>query len=58
MSQLSPWQHYQKDLSREGFCHDPAQEIAVKALQRVYEDLTTAEVPLSIVDKLLIASGV
>jgi len=55
--QLSPWQHYQKDLTRDGFSHDPAQEIAVKALQRVYEDLTAAEEPSSIVGKLFSALG-
>lgn len=58
MPQLSPWQHYQKDLTREGFSHDPAQEIAVKALQRVYEDLTQATEPTSVVSKLLIKLGV
>lgn len=57
MPQLSPWQHYQKDLTRDGFSHDPAQEVAVKALQRVYEDLTTAEIPHSIVGKLFTALG-
>ncbi|BFL82298.1 hypothetical protein LFREDSHE_07480 [Shewanella baltica] len=57
MPQLSPWQHYQKDLTRDGFSHDPAQEIAVKALQRVYEDLTAAEEPSSIVGKLFSALG-
>lgn len=39
MSQLTPWQHYQQDLTREDFSHDPAQEHAVKALQRVYDEL-------------------
>ncbi|ABM01275.1 cell division protein ZapE [Shewanella amazonensis] len=39
MSQLTPWQHYQQDLLKEGFSHDPAQEQAVKALQKVYEEL-------------------
>ncbi|MCE9787660.1 cell division protein ZapE [Shewanella chilikensis] len=39
MSQLTPWQHYQKDLTREDFSHDLAQEQAVKALQRVYDEL-------------------
>ncbi len=39
MSQLTPWQHYQQDLTREDFSHDPAQEQAVKALQRVYDEL-------------------
>lgn len=39
MSQLTPWQHYQQDLTREDFSRDPAQEQAVKALQRVYDEL-------------------
>ncbi|NMH65270.1 cell division protein ZapE [Shewanella salipaludis] len=57
MSQLSPWQHYQKDLTREGFSHDSAQENAVKALQRVYEDLIKANQPRSAWGKLLGAFG-
>ena len=57
MPQLSPWQHYQKDLTRDGFSHDPAQEMAVKALQRVYEDLTAAEEPNSLFGKLLTSFG-
>ncbi|MGX2952239.1 cell division protein ZapE [Shewanella sp. JL219SE-S6] len=36
---VNPWQHYQQDLTREDFSHDPAQEQAVKALQRVYDEL-------------------
>ena len=39
MSQLTPWQHYQQDLTRDDFSHDAAQEQAVKQLQRVYDDL-------------------
>ncbi len=39
MSQLTPWQHYQQDLTRDDFSHDPAQEQAVKSLQRVYDEL-------------------
>lgn len=39
MSQLTPWQHYQQDLTRDDFSHDPAQEQAVRALQRVYDEL-------------------
>ncbi|MGS0680428.1 cell division protein ZapE [Shewanella sp. 125m-7] len=39
MSQLTPWQHYQQDLTRDDFSHDAAQELAVKQLQRVYDDL-------------------
>ncbi|MGI2900064.1 cell division protein ZapE [Shewanella algae] len=43
MSQLTPWQHYQQDLTREDFSHDPAQEQAVKALQRVYDELQSPQ---------------
>ncbi len=39
MSHLTPWQHYQQDLTREDFSHDLAQENAVKALQRVFDEL-------------------
>ncbi|WOT04671.1 cell division protein ZapE [Shewanella youngdeokensis] len=39
MAQLTPWQHYQQDLSRDDFSHDLAQELAVKQLQRVYDEL-------------------
>jgi len=35
----TPWQRYQADLQREGFCPDPAQEQAVKLLQDLYERL-------------------
>lgn len=55
--QLSPWQHYQKDLTRDDFSHDPAQEIAVKALQRVYEDLTASQEPNSVIAKLFAVIG-
>lgn len=58
MSQLSPWQHYQQDLTREGFSHDPAQEQAVKALQRVYDELIAASEPASGISKLLSFLGV
>ena len=36
---LSPRQRYQQDLQREGFSADPAQALAVDALQTVYEQL-------------------
>ena len=39
VSHLTPWQHYQQDLTRDDFSHDVAQEQAVKQLQRVYDDL-------------------
>ena len=39
-SQIStPWELYQEDLKRDDFSYDAAQEMAVKHLQRVYDDL-------------------
>ncbi|MFQ3231772.1 cell division protein ZapE [Reinekea sp.] len=35
----TPWERYQADLTKEGFSYDPSQEMAVKALQKVYEGL-------------------
>lgn len=37
MTKLTPWQHYQKDLKRKDFSHDPAQENAIKTLQVLYD---------------------
>lgn len=34
-----PRQNYEADLNKSGFTHDPAQEKAVDALQRIYEEL-------------------
>ena len=39
----TPWELYQADLQRDDFSYDPAQEMAVKHLQRLYEDLVAAE---------------
>ncbi|MEC4725635.1 cell division protein ZapE [Shewanella sp. D64] len=39
MPHLTPWQHYQQDLTRDDFSHDPAQEQAVKSLQRVFDEI-------------------
>jgi cell division protein ZapE len=39
----TPWQRYQKDLQREDFSHDPAQEEAVRLLQDLYERLLDSE---------------
>mgnify|MGYP003638998051 FL=1 len=58
MSQLTPWQHYQQDLTREDFSHDAAQEKAVKSLQRVYDELMVAAKPISGINKLFAAVGV
>lgn len=38
----TPWQRYQDDLEHHGFSYDPAQEQAVKHLQRLYDDLIAA----------------
>nr|WP_267869196.1 cell division protein ZapE [Shewanella electrodiphila] len=57
VSQLSPWQHYQQDLTRDGFSHDIAQEQAVKSLQRVYEEVIAADVQPSGIGKLFSAIG-
>lgn len=38
--QMTPWEKYQADLKRADFHHDPAQENAVKELQRLYDELT------------------
>lgn len=48
MDRVTPWSHYQADLQREDFSHDPAQENAVRALQRLYEDLTENTAPSSL----------
>ncbi|MEW9799050.1 cell division protein ZapE [Alteromonas sp. CYL-A6] len=37
---MTPWEKYQQDLTRPDFHHDPAQENAVRELQRLYDDLT------------------
>lgn len=39
MSQLTPLQKYQQDLTRDDFSYDSAQENAVKHLQRLYDQL-------------------
>lgn len=40
---MTPLEHYQQDLKQDGFVHDPAQEEAVRHLQRLYEDLLAAD---------------
>lgn len=42
---MTPWEKYQEDLSDPEFLHDSAQENAVKALQRLYDDLLAASTP-------------
>jgi cell division protein ZapE len=39
----TPWELYQADLKRDDFSYDAAQEMAVKHLQRLYDDLVAAE---------------
>ncbi|MGJ8687787.1 MAG: cell division protein ZapE [Spongiibacteraceae bacterium] len=39
----TPLQRYQKDLESRDFSYDPAQELAVKHLQRLYDELTASE---------------
>ncbi|WP_435275890.1 cell division protein ZapE [Psychrobium sp. nBUS_13] len=43
MSQLTPLQKYQQDLTRDDFSYDAAQENAVKHLQRLYDELTATQ---------------
>ncbi|MBV1879994.1 MAG: AFG1 family ATPase [Pseudomonadales bacterium] len=40
---MTPWQRYQQDLLRDDFSVDAAQELAVKHLQRLFDDLMTRE---------------
>ncbi|MAS26630.1 MAG: cell division protein ZapE [Oceanospirillaceae bacterium] len=39
----TPWELYQEDLKRDDFSYDAAQEMAVKHLQRLYDDLVAQE---------------
>ncbi len=41
---MTPLERYKKDLERDDFTYDPAQEMAVKHLQRLYDDLTAQPV--------------
>jgi cell division protein ZapE len=40
---MTPLEHYQNDLLRDGFSEDPAQREAVGHLQRLYDDLLSVE---------------
>ena len=53
MIKLSPIQKYNQDLERDDFQFDPAQENAVKNLQRLYEELQTKPVPITGFKKVL-----
>ena len=39
----TPWELYQEDLKRDDFSYDAAQEMAVKHLQRLFDDLVEAD---------------
>ena len=41
-----PYERYRRDLQREGFQHDPAQERAVQHLQRIYDQLMAQPEPV------------
>ena len=42
-----PYERYRRDLERDGFQHDPAQERAVLQLQQVYDQLMEQPKPAS-----------
>lgn len=53
MINLSPLEKYQRDLARDDFQYDAAQENAVKHLQRLYEDLQNKPLPVKGFKKVL-----
>lgn len=53
MINLSPIEKYRKDLEREDFQYDAAQENAVKHLQRLFEDLQNKPLPVTGFKKVL-----
>ncbi|MEW6981206.1 cell division protein ZapE [Colwelliaceae bacterium 6471] len=53
MIKLSPLDKYKRDLTRDDFQYDAAQEHAVKHLQRLYEDLQNKPVPVTGFKKVL-----
>ncbi|MCF1426499.1 MAG: cell division protein ZapE [Shewanella sp.] len=57
MDRPTPWAHYQADLKREDFCHDVAQEQAVRALQRVYDELLAPRQGQSFGSRMKLALG-
>ncbi|MCC2617834.1 cell division protein ZapE [Aestuariibacter halophilus] len=54
---MTPWQKYQSDLKDPEFHHDPAQENAVRELQRLYDELTQPQKKLTWRVKLKAAFG-
>lgn len=57
MHTITPWQKYQQDLEDPDFHFDPAQENAVKELQRLYDELTQPKKKLTWRVKLSSAFG-
>jgi len=53
MINLSPLEKYKKDLEREDFQYDAAQENAVKQLQRLFDDLQNKPLPVTGFKKVL-----
>ncbi|MDN3653532.1 cell division protein ZapE [Thalassotalea ponticola] len=53
MLPLTPWQKYQQDLQADDFTHDPAQQNAVRHLQRLYDDLLPQPIAVSGFKKVL-----
>lgn len=53
MINLSPLEKYQKDLTKDDFQYDAAQENAVRHLQRLYEDLQNKPLPVAGFKKVL-----
>ena len=51
MIKLSPIEKYTRDLTRDDFLFDAAQENAVKNLQRLYEDLINQPLPVQVLKK-------
>ncbi|MFT3928694.1 MAG: cell division protein ZapE [Spongiibacteraceae bacterium] len=51
---MTPLERYQADLLRPGFLRDPAQEMAVRHLQQLFEQLVAAE--LAVASKSLLSS--
>jgi cell division protein ZapE len=47
MLDMTPWQKYQQDLQSINFHYDPAQENAVRELQRLYDELTQPQKKLT-----------
>ena len=40
---MTPLERYKQDLKRDDFSYDPAQEMAVEHLQRLYDDLVAVK---------------